>query len=281
MNIKKALIPCAGKGTRFLPATKEVPKELIPILNRPMIEFVVEEAIESGIDQIVFITASGKEKIADYFDRNLELETFLEKAGKHQLLEDIQNLSQKIEIITVRQKEQLGLGHALLSGKPITGDENFAVLLPDDLTFHSPAVTRQLIECFEKQKAKAVIGVMKIEPEQSHLYGVIDPTEQIDSKTTQMKGMVEKPNKEDAPSFLATPGRYIFSSQIYQFIESLSKGAGGEYQLTDAINEMCLEYKVLAYQFEGKRFDTGTLPGYLQATLYFAKQHPDLKDFVL
>lgn len=279
MKIKKAVIPVAGKGTRFLPATKQVPKEMLPILDQPMIHYCVEEAVLSGIQEIVFVTSSGKEAIENYFDRNIELETFLIKNNKKELFEKIRKIGDMIEIVTVRQKEQLGLGHAVLCAKSVVGKEDFAVILGDDIVVNNIPVTRQLIDCYDKHHG-SVIGVMQVAKELTYKYGIVKGTS-INGKTLKMQGMVEKPKPEDAPTNLATPGRYILKNEIFGALEKIERGAGGEYQLTDAINMLCLEDKVFAHEFEGQRYDTGSLEGYLRATVDFALGREDLRETMI
>ena len=276
MKIRRAVIPVAGKGTRFLPATKQVPKEMIPIINLPMIHYVVEEAILSGIEQVIFITSSGKSAIEDYFDRNFDLEDFLIKNGKIKELEMIQNIGKMVEVTSVRQKEQLGLGHAVLCAKDIVGDEPFAVILGDEIVRGPNPVTKQLIAISEKYKGANVIGVMEVDPQETYKYGVVKGNFVDDNKKTmRMTDMVEKPKPIDAPSNLATPGRYIFRSEIFDALKVIPKGVGGEYQLTDAINLLARESEVYAHVFEGQRFDTGNIEGYLNATVEFALMNKD------
>ena len=275
MKIKKAVIPVAGKGTRFLPATKQIPKEMIPILDRPMIHYCVEEAVLSGIDEIVFVTSTGKEAIENYFDRNMELENFLEKNGKIELLEKISKIGQMIEVVTVRQKEQLGLGHAVLCAKSVVGTDNFAVILGDDIVVNDVPVTKQLIDCHEKHGG-SVIGVMQVPKTETYRYGIVKGTT-VSDRTLKMDSMVEKPKPENAPTNLATPGRYILKNEIFSALERIERGAGGEYQLTDAINMLCSESQVFAHEFYGKRYDTGSLEGYLRATVDFALSRDDLR----
>tara|TARA_R110000868_G_scaffold100129_7_gene275480 strand:- start:5152 stop:6021 length:870 start_codon:yes stop_codon:yes gene_type:complete len=279
MKIKKAVIPVAGKGTRFLPATKQIPKEMIPILDRPMIHYCVEEAVLSGIEEIVFVTSSGKEAIENYFDRNMELEYFLEKNGKIDLLEKISKIGQMIEVVTVRQKEQLGLGHAVLCAKSVVGSDDFAVILGDDIVINEIPVTKQLIACHEKHGG-SVIGVMQVPKEETYRYGIVKGTS-VEERTLKMESMVEKPKPEEAPTNLATPGRYILKNEIFSALERIERGAGGEYQLTDAINMLCGESQVYAHEFHGKRYDTGSLEGYLRATVDFALSRDDLRETML
>ena len=276
MKIRRAVIPVAGKGTRFLPATKEVPKEMIPIINLPMIHYVVEEAILSGIEQVVFITSSGKNAIEDYFDRKFDLEDFLIKNGKLKELELIQKIGKMVEVTSIRQKEQLGLGHAVLCAKDIVGNEPFAVILGDEIIRGPNPVTKQLIETSTKNNGSSVIGVMEIDSQETYKYGIVKGNF-IDEKkrTLRMSTMVEKPQPKDAPSNLATPGRYVFSPEIFDALKVIPKGVGGEYQLTDAINLLAKEGEVYAHIFEGERFDTGNIEGYLNATVEFALMNPD------
>lgn len=276
MKIRRAVIPVAGKGTRFLPATKQVPKEMIPIINLPMIHYVVEEAILSGIEQVIFITSSGKNAIEDYFDRNFELEDFLIKNGKIKELEMIQQIGKMVEVTSIRQKEQLGLGHAVLCAKDVVGNEPFAVILGDEIVRGPNPVTKQLIEVSQKNNNANVIGVMEIDPQETYKYGVVKGKYNEGSKTTmRMDTMVEKPKPADAPSNLATPGRYIFRPEIFDALKVIPKGVGGEYQLTDAINLLARESEVYAHLFEGNRFDTGNIEGYLNATIEFALMNKD------
>lgn len=278
-KIKKAVIPVAGRGTRFLPATKQIPKEMIPIINKPMIHYIIEEIIAAGIEQIVFVTSTGKEAIENYFDRNLDLEKFLEGAGKPELLELVKKVGSTIEVIAVRQKEQLGLGHAVLCAKHIVGKENFAVVLGDEIIRSSVSCTKQIIDCSESLGGKSVIGVMEIDPSTTEKYGVIDGSSiSTYPKTYLINKMVEKPKPKDAPSNLATPGRYVFTSDIFHFLEKIERGVGGEYQLTDAINLMAKEGKAYAHVFSGDRFDTGSIAGYLEATIKFALDDPMYTD---
>lgn len=277
MKIKKAVIPIAGKGTRFLPATKEMAKEIIPIINVPMIHYIVSEAVDAGIEQIIFVTSSGKFAVEDYFDRNQELEAFLERNNKIKELEMIKKIGSMVEITSVRQKEQLGLGHAVLMAKELVGKESFAVLLGDDIIINPIPATKQLIDISEQNSGAPVIGVMEVPMEETGRYGIIKGT-RIDERTTLMTGMVEKPKPSEAPSNLATPGRYILSNEIFDLLQRIPKGSGNEYQLTDAINLLCQQKKVFAHRFIGERFDTGHVLGYLNATVDFALRDPALKD---
>lgn len=277
MKIRKAIIPIAGKGTRFLPATKEIAKEIIPIINVPMIHYIVQEACEAGIEQVIFVTASGKFAVEDYFDRNQELEAFLERNNKMKELELIRKIGSMVDVTSVRQKEQLGLGHAVLCAKSMIGNEPFAVLLGDDIIInHNPAI-KQLIDVSIKNNGAPVIGVMEVPKDETNKYGIVKG-DRVDEKTIRMTGMVEKPKPEDAPTNLATPGRYILTPEIFSILEKIPRGAGNEYQLTDAINVLCQNQDVFAYQFEGERYDTGNVFGYLDATIDFALKDPEIRD---
>ena len=283
MRVKKAIIPVAGKGTRFLPATKQTPKEMLPIINRPMIDYAVDEAIRSGIEQIVFITASGKEMIENYFDRNFELEAYLEKNGQLDYLNLVRNIGSKVDIYTVRQKEQLGLGHAISCARPFIGEgESFAIILADDLVLHPKPVTAQLLEVLDSHPGASVIGVMEVDQKDTHKYGIV-AGDYLDSskRLLKMSGMVEKPKPHEAPTNLATPGRYILNSNIFGCLERISKGAGGEFQLTDAIGLYLADHPTLAYKFDGVRYDTGNVPGYLAATIDFALADPTTRDVMI
>ena len=277
MKIKKAIIPIAGKGTRFLPATKEIAKEIIPIINVPMIHYIVQEAVEAGIEQIIFVTSSGKFSVEDYFDRNLELEAYLERNNKIKELELVRKIGSMVEITAVRQKEQLGLGHAVLMAKNMVEGEPFAVLLGDDIVINPKPAIQQLMEVSVQNDGANVIGVMEVPKEETAKYGIVKG-EVINERTLRMTGMVEKPKPEDAPTNLATPGRYILTPEIFGILEKIPRGAGNEYQLTDAINILCQKKNVFAYKFEGERFDTGNIHGYLDATIDFALKDPAIKE---
>ncbi len=282
-KITKAIIPIAGKGTRFLPATKVVPKELIPIINMPMIYYVVKEAVEAGLDRIIFVTSRGKNSVAELFDRNQELESFLEKKGDEKNLKLLKEISELTKIITVSQKEQLGLGHAILQAEDLIDEgERFAVLLGDDIILnHNPAI-KQLMDISDKYNAASVIGVMEVAKEEVHKYGIVGGDFVGDDKNTmKMKLMVEKPAVDKAPSLFATPGRYILSSEIFKYLNEIPRGRGGEYQLTDAIDLMIKDHPFYAHRFEGDRFDTGQPSGYLDAVVDFALKDPLYRDDML
>lgn len=277
MKIKKAIIPIAGKGTRFLPATKEIAKEIIPIINVPMIHYVVQEAVDAGIEQIIFVTSSGKFSVEDYFDRNQELEAFLERNNKMKELELIRKIGSMVDVTAVRQKEQLGLGHAVLMAKNMVEGEPFAVLLGDDIVINSTPAIKQLMDVSLQNNGAPVIGVMEVPNEDTAKYGIVKG-EVVNPRTLRMTGMVEKPKPHDAPTNLATPGRYILTPEIFDILEKIPRGAGNEYQLTDAINVLCQNKNVFAYRFEGERYDTGNIHGYLDATIDFALKDPEIKD---
>ena len=277
MKIKKAIIPIAGKGTRFLPATKEIAKEIIPIINVPMIHYVVQEAVDAGIEQIIFVTSSGKFSVEDYFDRNQELEAFLERNNKTKELELIRKIGSMVDVTAVRQKEQLGLGHAVLMAKNMVEGEPFAVLLGDDIVINPTPAIKQLMDVSLEKKGAPVIGVMEVPNEDTAKYGIVKG-EVVNTRTLRMTGMVEKPKPHEAPTNLATPGRYILTPEIFDILEKIPRGAGNEYQLTDAINVLCQKKNVYAYRFEGERYDTGNIHGYLDATIDFALKDPEIKD---
>jgi UTP--glucose-1-phosphate uridylyltransferase len=277
MKIKTAIIPVAGRGTRMLPATKEIPKELIPIIDRPMIQYVVEEAVASGIENIVFVTSPGKHQILDYFSRNKSLETFLLENGKSEQAEQMKLLGEMINVSSVIQKEQLGLGHAILCAKKMISDEAFAVLLGDDLVFGKPPVTKQLIDNFTKF-GNPVIGVMEVPAIEINKYGIVLGPE-VSTKTVKIERMIEKPAVGSVSSRLATPGRYVLTREIFDHLETIKRGAGGEYQLTDAINQMASTRDVYAYSFEGDRFDTGNLQSYIDSFIGIGLQREDTKEF--
>lgn len=281
-KIKKAVIPVAGLGTRFLPFTKSAPKEMLPILNRPTIDYIVEEAINSGIEIIIFITSSTKTPIIDYFDRNLDLERQLRKKGKDSQAEDLKNLSEKAKFISVRQHDAKGLGHAVLQAKEIIGDEPFALMLGDDVIYNpeEPAL-KQLIKLAEKEKS-SVLGVGEVPIEVVSNYGVVDPKETIDEKTILLKGVVEKPAKEVAPSNLSIMGRYILSPKIFEFLEENNiDPATNEIQITDSILKLMNYEKIYAYKFDGIRYDMGSKQGYIKANIEYALRDSELKSTVL
>lgn len=272
-KVKKAIIPAAGMGTRFLPATKAMPKEMLPIVDRPTIEYIVEEAIDSGIEDIIIVTGKGKRAIEDHFDRNLELEQHLIEKGKYELLEKV-NKSSKVNIHYIRQKEPRGLGHAVWCARKFIGDEPFAVLLGDDIVRAEVPCTRQLIAQYERFGG-AVIGVQQVPAEETHRYGIIDPVKQEGNVYT-VRRFVEKPSFGTAPSDLAIMGRYVLTPEIFAFLGEQQVGAGGEIQLTDAIEKLNTVQPVYAYDFEGTRYDVGEKLGFILTTIEFALQDEEL-----
>ncbi len=274
MKVRKAVITAAGWGTRFLPITKAQPKEMLPLVTKPLIQHSVEEAINSGIEQIVVITALGKRAIEDYFDRSFELEHFLERKGETNLLKEVRELSSLADICYIRQKEQLGLGHAILMAKEIVGKEPFAVLLPDDIIDSKVPVLKQMIEVYEQYKTN-VIAVERIASQDTVKYGIIEP-EKVSGTTYQVLGLIEKPEPTLAPSNLGVVGRYILMPEIFDVLEVTPPGKNQEIQLTDALQLLLKQQTIYAYEFEGVRYDTGTPLGWLKATLSFALRHPDI-----
>lgn len=266
-KVKKAIIPAAGLGTRFLPATKAMPKEMLPIVDRPTIEYIVEEAIQSGIEEIIIVTGKGKRAIEDHFDRNAELENSLEKSGKLDLLEKIHQ-SSEVELYYIRQKEPKGLGHAVWCARKFIGNEPFAVLLGDDIVKSEKPATKQLMEQFEAT-GNSVIGVQTVPNHETNRYGIIDPIG-CEGRLYQVNNFVEKPALGTAPSNLAILGRYILTPAIFKFLEMQELGVGGEIQLTDAIQKLNEIEKVYAYDFEGKRYDVGEKLGFIRTTVEFA-----------
>lgn len=275
--IKKAVIPAAGYGTRFLPITKAIPKEMLPIIDRPTIEFIVEEAKQSGIEEILIIVSANKNAIIDYFDRNLELETILLQKSKKDLFDIVHNIGDGIHLFFVRQKEQLGLGHAILQAEAFTANEPFAVLLGDDMfvSDHTPAL-KQLMDVYEEKRA-SVLGTMEVALENTNKYGICEP-KSIDNDVMSLKGVVEKPDPKDAPSKFAIAGRYVLTPKIYTYLKTQNKGKGGEIQLTDAILRLMDEEPVFAKNMNAKRYDVGSKIDYIEAIIDRALQDETLKD---
>ena len=274
MKVRKAVITAAGWGTRFLPITKAQPKEMLPLVNKPLIQYSVEEAINSGIEQIIIITALGKRAIEDYFDRSFELEDVLEQKGEIKLLQEIRELSNLVDICYIRQKEQLGLGHAVLTAKSIVGEEPFAVLLPDDIIDGKVPVLKQMIGVYEQYKTN-IIGVEHISSKDTTKYGIIEPR-RISGRIYQVLSLAEKPEPAQAPSDLGVVGRYILMPQIFDVLEVTPPGKNQEIQLTDALQLLLRQQAIYAYEFEGVRYDTGTPLGWLEATIAVALKHPDI-----
>ena len=277
-RIRKAVFPVAGLGTRFLPATKTVPKEMLPIIDRPLIQYAVDEAVEAGCDTLIFVTNRYKHAVADYFDKAYELEQKLERSGKVEQLELVRNvLPSHVRAVFVTQAEALGLGHAVLCAKPIVGDEPFAVLLPDDLIWNRGAgALKQMADAAETSGA-SMIAVQDVPHEATGSYGIV-ATEAFDGRQGRIKAIVEKPKPEVAPSNLAVVGRYVLSPRIFSLLEATRPGAGGEIQLTDAIAALLAEHPVHAYRFQGTRFDCGTHIGLIEATIRYALDHEKLSD---
>lgn len=281
MRIRKAIIPAAGLGTRFLPATKAQPKEMLPIVDKPTIQFIVEEAVASGIEDIIIVTGRGKRAIEDHFDKSYELEETLLKKNKQKLLEEVQQISKMANIHYIRQKEPRGLGHAIYCASRFIGHEPFAVLLGDDIVKSAKPCLKQLIEVFNRYST-TIVGVQEVHREDVNKYGIIDPKgTMIEEKIIPVRNLVEKPSVDEAPSNYAILGRYILQPEIFGILADLPVGAGGEIQLTDAINLLNKKKAVIAYEFEGKRFDLGDKLGFVRATIDFALEREDLRDDVL
>lgn len=276
MKITKAVIPAAGFGTRFLPATKAVPKEMLPIIDKPTIQYIAEEAIRAGISDLLIITARGKDALINHFDRAFELETVLERENKQDMLAAVREVSDKLDVHFIRQQEQKGLGHAVLYAKTFVGNEPFAVMLGDDVVDSEIPCIGQLMQQFD-QCQSTVLGVQKVGMEHVSKYGIVD-CEPVGNRLYKVNGMVEKPKKEDAPSDIAVLGRYILTPGIFDCLQKTPKGAGGEIQLTDGIVMLGQSEPIYAYDFEGRRYDIGNKQGFLQATVDFALKRPDLRD---
>lgn len=275
--IKKAVFPVAGLGSRFLPATKAQPKEMLPVVDKPLIQYAVEEAVEAGITEMIFITGRNKRAIEDHFDKAYELEAELEAAGKQKLLEMVREVIPKhVNCMYIRQPQALGLGHAVLCAKPIVGNDPFAVLLADDFMLgeaNGPGVMAQMTTQFDREQA-SLLGVQDVPREHTKQYGIVS-TEAFGDRLEKVKGIVEKPAPEVAPSTLAVVGRYVLTNRIFACLEKIGKGAGGEIQLTDGIEALMQYETVLAYRYRGRRFDCGSKLGYLQASVEIGMQHPE------
>ena len=275
MKVRKAVIPVAGLGTRFLPATKTVPKELLPIVDIPSIQYVVQEAVDAGIQEIIFVTGRGKDSIEDHFDEAPELEQVLAERGQTELVEKLRRLKEMTEVVSVRQKKPLGLGHAVLCSRDLVGDEPFAVMLADDLIDSDTPCIRQLLAIFEEKK-ESVIALMEVLPEEVHQYGVIKGQE-IEKRLYQIQATVEKPPAKEAPSRMAIIGRYILRPEIFSILQKQPPGRGGEIQLTDGLAQLVRERQVFGCQFLGDRYDIGDKFGFVRATVAYALKRPDLK----
>jgi len=278
-KITKAVFPVAGMGTRFLPATKVSPKEMLPIVDKPLIQYAVEEAIAAGITELIFITGRTKRSITDHFDKAYELESELERNGELEKLEIVRNIiPDGVTCIFIRQAEPLGLGHAVLCAKPVIGDQPFVVLLPDDLIDDgNHGVTKQLVDIFQ-QKGKSIIAVEHVIKEDVSKYGIVDVSATKDKSLTEVTGIFEKPKSGESSSTLAVIGRYIFTSRIFDCLEKTSIGVGNEIQLTDAIRILLDKESIYAYEFEGTRYDCGSKFGYMQASIQYALKDPDIKE---
>lgn len=274
MKVKKAVIPAAGFGTRFLPATKVVPKELLPIVDKPTIQYIMEEVASSGIEEVILITGREKGSIEDHFDTSTELENYLKKKGRDDLLQMVQKIAEMVTLVAVRQKEPLGLGHAVLCAKKVVGGEPFAVLLGDDLIDAKVPCIRQMMELYQKLDG-AMVAIQKVPKSETHLYGIIKG-KKIEDRLYRVEEMVEKPRQGEAPSNLAIIGRYILPPQIFEVLEKTQPDQRGEIQLTDAIKELNQNLPVYGYEFIGDRYDAGDKLGYLQANIAFGLKHPEL-----
>ena len=276
-KIRKAIIPAAGLGTRFLPATKAQPKEMLPIVDKPTLQYIIEGAIESGIEEILIITGRNKKSIEDHFDRSVELELELEHKGKVEMLEMVKSISNMVDIHFIRQKEPKGLGHAIYCAKSFVGNEPFAVMLGDDIVYNEgKPCLRQLMDCYDEYKT-SVLGVQTVLDGDVDKYGIVDGLK-IEGNVTKVKGLVEKPSVDEAPSNMAILGRYIITPSIFEILERTKPGKGGEIQLTDALLELMSEEAIYAYNFEGRRYDVGDKLGFLEATVEYALRKPELKD---
>lgn len=276
-KIRKAIIPAAGLGTRFLPATKAQPKEMLTIVDKPTIQYIIEECVASGIEEILIITGRNKKSIEDHFDRSIELEMELEKAGKQDMLHMVRDISDMINIHYIRQKEPRGLGHAIHCAKTFVGDEPFAVLLGDDIVYNpEKPCLKQLMDCYNKY-GRSILGVQTVDKAAVNKYGIVSGNS-IEDRVYKVEGLVEKPSIEEAPSNIAILGRYIITPRIFEILEETKPGKGGEIQLTDALLRLLKEENMYAYDFEGKRYDAGDKLGFLQATVEYALRKPELKD---
>lgn len=276
MRVNKAIIPAAGLGTRFLPATKAQPKEMLPIVDKPTLQYIIEEAVNSGIEEILIITGRNKKSIEDHFDRSVELELELESKGKTELLDEVRRISNMVNIHFIRQKEPKGLGHAIYCAKTFIGNEPFAVLLGDDIVYSKKPCLKQMIETYNEYQT-TILGVQKVPHEDVNKYGVVDGLH-IEDRVYKVRDLVEKPITEEAPSDMAILGRYIINPGIFDVLEHTKPGKGGEIQITDALKELSQKEAMYAYNFEGRRYDVGDKQGFLEATVEYALRRDDLKD---
>lgn len=277
MKVRKAIIPAAGLGTRFLPATKAQPKEMLPIVDKPTLQYIIEEAVDSGIEEILIITGRNKTSIENHFDKSVELELELEKKGKNDLLEEVRKISDMVNIHYIRQKEPKGLGHAIHCAKSFIGNEPFAVLLGDDIVYNEDKpCLKQMIEVYDKYET-SILGVQEVDKKDVNKYGIVDGT-LIEDRVYNVKDLVEKPAIECAPSDVAILGRYIINPSIFEILEHTKAGKGGEIQLTDALKELAKKENMYGYNFIGRRYDVGDKQGFLEATVEYALRRDDLKD---
>ena len=276
MKIRKAVIPVAGLGTRFLPATKTVPKELLPIVDIPAIQYVVQEAVDSGISEVIFVTGRGKDSIEDHFDEIPELEQVLEERGQKEAVQNLRQIAAMIEVVSVRQKKPLGLGHAVFCARDLVGDEPFAVLLSDDLIEAPVPCMRQLMEIFA-EKGESVLALRRVPDDQVRRYGIVQG-KQLTKGLYEVENMMEKPQPHETPSRLAIIGRYILRPEIFSLLENVTPGKGGEIQLTDGISQLARQKKVYGYEFEGEHYDIGDKFGFVRATVAYALKRPELKE---
>lgn len=276
MRVKKAIIPAAGLGTRFLPATKAQPKEMLPIVDKPTIQYIIEEAVSAGIEEILIITGRNKRAIEDHFDKSVELEYQLQKNGKDEVLKMVQNISNLANIYYIRQKEPKGLGHAISCAKTFVGNEPFAVMLGDDVVDSEVPCLKQLIDCYSKYET-SIIGVQEVPKSEVSKYGIVDGIS-VGNRVYKVKDVIEKPKASEAPSNIAILGRYIITPRIFDILENTKPGKGGEIQLTDALKTLISEEDMYAYNFEGRRYDVGDKEGFLEATVEYALKRDELKE---
>ncbi|MCJ7687847.1 MAG: UTP--glucose-1-phosphate uridylyltransferase GalU [Clostridiaceae bacterium] len=276
MRVKKAIIPAAGLGTRFLPATKSQPKEMLPIVDKPTIQYIIEEAVASGIEEILIITGRNKRAIEDHFDKSIELELQLEQTGKDEVLKMVRDISNMANIYYIRQKEPKGLGHAINCAKTFVGNEPFAVMLGDDVVDSEVPCLKQLMDCYEEHQT-SILGVQKVPVNEVSKYGIVNGTS-VGDRVYKVKDVIEKPKETEAPSNIAILGRYIITPRIFDILENTKPGKGGEIQLTDALKTLISEEDMYAYDFEGRRYDVGDKEGFLEATVEYALKRDDLKE---
>ncbi|WP_227394409.1 UTP--glucose-1-phosphate uridylyltransferase GalU [Jeotgalibacillus aurantiacus] len=277
-KIRKVIIPAAGLGTRMLPATKAQPKEMLPLVDKPTIQYIVEEAVASGVEDIIIISGRGKRAIEDHFDKSYELEETLAKKEKKEILAQVQAISNLANIHYIRQKEPKGLGHAISCARSFIGDEPFAVILGDDIVESETPCLKQLIDVYERYDGSSIVGVQEVAKEDVSKYGIVAPDHLLEDRVYSIKTLVEKPSIEDAPSTLAIQGRYILQPEIFEILETLEPGAGDEIQLTDALRKLSEDQRLLAYFFDGDRYDVGDKLGFIKATLELGLKREDLKE---